>query len=91
MIAGTVKEFAGDQWHNVKLQFAGTSIAGFVDGVQVLTVTNSLHSHGMAGLVTGDCITRNSACFDNLLIKAVGAETPKPTVFATMQVPIYDP
>jgi hypothetical protein len=75
----------------VKLQFAGTSITGFVDGVQVLSVTNSLHSHGMAGLVTGDSKTRNTACFDNLLIKAVGAETQKPTVFETMQLPIYDP
>jgi galactosylceramidase len=91
MIAGTVKSFAADQWHNVKLQFAGTAITGFVDGRQVLSVTNSLHSRGMAGLVTGDGKTRNTACFDNLLIKAVGAETPEPAVFSTMQLPIYNP
>jgi hypothetical protein len=43
----------------------------------------------MAGLVTGDEKTRNTACFDNLLINAVGASTPKPTVFAKNQTPIY--
>jgi galactosylceramidase len=91
MIAGTVNNFTADQWHNLKLRFAGTTTTGFVDGVQVLSVTNSLHSHGMAGLVTGDSKNRNTDCFDNLLIKAVGAETPKPTIFARTQLPIYQP
>jgi galactosylceramidase len=91
MTGGALKNFDAKQWHNVRLQFAGTTITGFVDGVQVLSVTNSLHSHGMAGLVTGDCKTQNTACFDNLLINAVGAETPRPTLFAPMQVPIYAP
>jgi hypothetical protein len=45
----------------------------------------------MAGLVTGDSKTRNTACFDNLLINAVGAPTPKPTVFARNFTPIYKP
>jgi len=75
----------------VKLQFAGNVIAGFVDGTAILTATNSLFSHGMAGLVTGDNRTRNTACFDNLLINAVGAPTPPPTVFASSHVPIYKP
>jgi hypothetical protein len=43
----------------------------------------------MAGLITGDIKTRNTAFFDNLLINAVGAATPKPTVFAKNQSPIY--
>jgi len=89
MTGGALKNFDDKQWHNVKLQFAGTTITGFVDGVQVLSVTNSLHSQGMAGLVTGDSKTQNTACFDNLLINVVGAETPRPTVFAPMQLPIY--
>jgi hypothetical protein len=45
----------------------------------------------MAGFVTGDLKTRNTACFDNLLINAVGAATPPPTVFAKNQTPIYKP
>jgi hypothetical protein len=48
-----------------------------VDGVPLLSATNNLFSHGMAGLVTGDHQTRNTACFDNLLINAVDIVTPK--------------
>jgi galactosylceramidase len=91
MAAGTAANVAGNQWHNVKLQFSGSTITGFVDGAQVLSVTNTLYSHGMAGLITGDTSNRNTAFFDNLLINAVGAETPKPTVFAKNQSPIYKP
>jgi hypothetical protein len=43
----------------------------------------------MAGLITGDFKTRNTACFDNLLINAVGAATPGQVVFARSQMPIY--
>jgi galactosylceramidase len=92
MAAGTAANVAGNQWHNVKLQFSGSTITGFVDGAQVLSVTNTLYSHGMAGLITGiDTKTRNTAFFDNLLINAVGAATPKPTVFTENQSPIYKP
>jgi galactosylceramidase len=91
MVSGTIQNFATNQWHNVKLQFAGDIITGFVDGAQVLSATNNLFSHGMAGLVTGDAKTRNTACFDNLLVNAVGAATPKPTAFAKNQSPIYKP
>ena len=91
MAAGTAANVAGNQWHNVKLQFSGDLITGFVDGAQVLSMTNNLYSHGMAGLITGDHQTRNTACFDNLLINAVGAATPRPTVFTKNQSPIYKP
>ncbi len=89
MAVGIVKNIAPNQWHNVKLQFSGEHITGFVDGLPILSATNSLFSHGMAGLVTSDHQTRNTACFDNLLINAVGAATPKPTEFAPTQTPIY--
>jgi len=91
VVAGTAKKFDASQWHNLKLQFSGTAIKGFVDGAQVLSTANNAFSHGMAGLVTGDSKTRNTACFDNLLINAVGAPTPKPTVFARNFTPIYKP
>ena len=50
MAAGTAANVAGNQWHNVKLQFSGDIITGFVDGAQVLSVTNNLYSqrHGRA-------------------------------------------
>ena len=90
LATGTAANVAANQWHNVKLQFSGSTISGFVDGVQVLSTTNNLYSRGMAGLVTGDSKRRYTAFFDNLLINAVGAATPKPTVFAKNQSPIYE-
>jgi galactosylceramidase len=89
MVASAAKNFDAKQWHNLKLQFAGDVITGFVDGAPVLCATNSLFSHGMAGLVTGDTKDRNTACFDNLLINVVRAAIPKPTKFARDQSPIY--
>ncbi len=92
MVDGTVAHFDVRQWHNVKLQFAGDVITGYVDGAAVLSATNRLFAHGMAGLVTGaDRRTRNTACFDNLLINANGAPEPEPTGFAARQTPIYRP
>jgi galactosylceramidase len=90
MVTGTAKNFDVNQWHNVKLLFSGDVITGFVDGVPLLSATNNLFSHGMAGLVTGDHQTRNTACFDNLLINAVGAGTPPPTKFAAARSSVYE-
>jgi galactosylceramidase len=87
--AGKLANFSPNRWHNLKLRFAGQNITGFVDGVQILSVTNARFARGMAGLVTGDANTRNTAYFDNLLINRVGAATPLPTKFARNQLPIY--
>jgi galactosylceramidase len=91
MVAGAAKNFDAHEWHNLKLQFAGDVITGFVDGAPVLCATNNRFSQGMAGLVTGDVKMQNTAYFDNLLINAVGAATPQPTVFGPTQTPIYKP
>ena len=83
---------SSNQWHNVKLQFSGEIITGFVDGVQALSATNSLFAKGMAGLAAGtDPRSRNSAYFDNLLINRVGEPAPKPAAFLTGQQPMYIP
>jgi galactosylceramidase len=89
IFGGALKDFDAGKWHNVKLRFSGDKITGFVDGVQVLAATSDLYAHGMAGLVTGDTEARNTACFDNVLVNAVGAAVPAPTVFAGNQKPIY--
>jgi galactosylceramidase len=92
LATGTAANMAGNPWHNLKLQLSGPTLTGFVDGVQVLSATNSASAKGMAGLCAGsDPNTRNTALFDNLLINAVGAPAPKPTVFAESQTPIYKP
>jgi galactosylceramidase len=90
LATSTIPAPASNQWHTVKLEFFGSRITGLVDGTSVLSVTNRLFEHGMAGLVTGgDLRHRNTACFDNLIINAVGAPTPPPTIFAGRQTPIY--
>jgi galactosylceramidase len=77
-------------WHNVKLRFSGTTLTGFIENVQVTSITNSTHTSGMAGLGTGISVTaRNTAMFDNLLINTVGGTTPAPTVFAQDSTPPY--
>ena len=91
MGAGAAKNFDASRWHNLKLQFTGDIITGFVDGAQVLCATNNRFAHGLAGLVTGDVKNQNTACFDNFLINAAGAVNPQPTVFAPAQTPIYQP
>jgi galactosylceramidase len=90
LATGTATNLIGGQWHNVKLQFCGEIITGFVDGARVLSVTNTLYSQGMAGLVTRGGKTRSTACFDNLMINPVGIPVKTPTAFGRRQLPIYD-
>ena len=83
---------AGNQWHNVKLQFCGSTLTGFVDKTRVLTATDTSLASGMAGLVTGgENDSRNTSLFDNLIINAVNGPEPKPTEFAQDANPIYNP
>jgi len=90
LAVGTAAGVAGKQWHNVKLRFAGSTLTGFVDGVQVLLANDMRYPRGMAGLVTGgDHDVRNTACFRELQINAVGAPPPPPTQFAPSQLPMY--
>ena len=41
LATGTAANVAEKQWHNLKLQFSGDLIQGFVDGAQVLSATNT--------------------------------------------------
>jgi galactosylceramidase len=81
-----------DRWHNLKIRFEGATITALVDDRPVLTAKNELYGHGMAGLLAGQDKTRTSTpWFDNLVIKAVNAPLPPPSVPAAGQTPIYDP
>jgi galactosylceramidase len=58
-----------ETWNNVKLQFKGKKITGFVNNKPVLTVFDTTYTHGLAGLVTGgDNDVRNTAMFDQIAI-----------------------
>ena len=92
-VLGTVHVpgIASGQWHNLKLRFEGTSITALVDDKPVLSATDNLYSHGMAGLLAGggEKNKLSTPWFDNLLIKSVNAPTPKPTALTPGQSPIY--
>jgi len=92
LATGKTANAAASPWHNLKLQMSGPNLTGFVDGVQVVSATNSVCAKGMAGLIAGNNPNaRNAALYDNLLINAVGAPAPKPTVFSASQTPMYKP
>jgi galactosylceramidase len=87
---GKVDNMAGNQWHNVRLQFVGTTIKAFIDRNDVASVTDSTIPAGMAGLVTGDTgNTRNSALFDNVVINSPNGKAPTPAEFPAQVKPIY--
>jgi len=69
---------AAGSWHNMKLVFQGSSIKGLVDGTQVFAITNTKYTKGNVGLGTA---AKTTALFDNLLVTAVNAAKPAPTVF----------
>jgi galactosylceramidase len=85
-----VPGFSASQWHNIKLQFSGDVITGLVDKKKVLSVTNSVYSKGMAGMMTGtDPKLRNTAFFDNLLINSLDGGMPQPIQFHNVSA-IYE-
>ncbi len=80
-----------NQWHNLKLRFQGFMITGLVDDKPVLKAEDSLYPQGMAGLLTGaEKKKLSTPWFDNLLITAVDAPVPKPSVAAPGQSPVYE-
>jgi galactosylceramidase len=87
-----LKDVRAGQWHRLKLRLEGAKITALVDGKPVITATDELYGQGMAGLLAGQDKKRVSTpWFDNLLINAVDAPEPKPSVAAPDQTPIYPP
>ncbi len=91
LASGTAGNMDPKGWQNVKLRMAGSIITGFVNGTPILSATDSVCASGMAGLLTGDSNTRNTAMFDNLIINTVDGPKPQPTVFAQDAYPMYKP
>ncbi|HEY1661340.1 MAG TPA: galactosylceramidase [Verrucomicrobiae bacterium] len=79
------------QWHNLKLRLAGSTIIGLVDGKPVLSATNTLYAHGMAGLMAGgDAKKLSTPYFDNVLVNPLNAPVPSPSPALPGQSPIYN-
>jgi galactosylceramidase len=63
-LASGTSSVRANSWHNLKLQFAGSNIKAFIDGIQVASVTDTTSWIGLAGLGTN----WNTARFDNFQV-----------------------
>jgi galactosylceramidase len=78
------------RWHNLKLQFKGTAITGYVDGKPVLAATDGLYGKGMAGLMAGAHAEKlDMPYFDNVTVNQVNGPLPKPSTALPGQGPMY--
>jgi galactosylceramidase len=90
LAAGTASKLTTKGWHNLKLQFSGTTITGFLDGTEVCKVSNHDCARGLVGLVTCDQgEARTTACFADLIIKPLGPSEPEPSAFGPDHLPLY--
>lgn len=68
-----------DGWHQVRLEVIGTQIRGYVDGVQVVSATDSEFASGFAGWGyyddNGSATFPYAAAYDNLLYETITAFT----------------
>ena len=78
-------------WHSLKLQFSGSSITGLVDGKPVLTATDTLYDHGMAGVLAVQTDGKTSQpYYDNFSVAPVGGRVPPSIGPLPGQLPLYD-
>ena len=90
LAAGQLVNFVPAAWHHLKLRFIDDHITGFVDGHQVVSAENGQFPAGVVGLATGGYgNARNSAWFDDVIVKEPGGADPPPTVFPQDANPIY--
>jgi hypothetical protein len=64
-LAGTPRSYVGS-WHRLRLDVRGTTVTGWVDGIQVGSVQNGTLTHGMAAIGSGWHV----AFFDNFTVNA---------------------
>lgn len=87
-----VPEAGPRRWHNVKLQFNGGRLTGFVDGKPVVAATDSSYGAGMAGVIAGAGSQKISMpYFDNVTVNQVNGALPDSSVPLSGQGPIYHP
>ncbi|HEX8041211.1 MAG TPA: hypothetical protein VF490_18815 [Chryseosolibacter sp.] len=56
--------FGPDEWHSLKLTFKGATITAFVDGREIVSVSDTTYQNGYAGIGSG----WNHARFDNIVM-----------------------
>lgn len=91
LASGKATDISANKWHTLKLSFAGSTITGFVDNVQVLKATDYTFLKGTSGLLTGIVSDKKytTAQFDNLIIKTINCENPKERALSKKVFEIY--
>ncbi|MHB1000837.1 MAG: discoidin domain-containing protein [Armatimonadota bacterium] len=67
-------DLSADAWHNLRMQFSGSTIAAFIDGERVTCLSDSTHKHRLAGLGSSWI----NAGFDNLEVRNITGRRPRP-------------
>lgn len=79
------------KWHNLKLEFQGNDITGYLDGKKVVHAESSRYTHGMAGLIaTLDNEGVSTPYFDDLCIEPTGRTRPSRLTTIPDIQPLYD-
>src|SRR2546430_233952 len=73
-------------WYSLQIQVSGTTVTGFVNGVQVGSGTSSTFGSGTVGFATFHA----TASFDDLLVSSTGP-APSPTPTSTPPTPTPTP
>ncbi|ARN57861.1 discoidin domain-containing protein [Sedimentisphaera salicampi] len=68
LVSGTVPDFNGDIWHNLKIRVAENKLAGYLDGRKLFTIEDDSRDKGQPCL--GSSFDMNQ--FDNIQIKNTG-------------------
>lgn len=82
---------AAGQWHRLALRFDGDRITASVDGKPVLSATDGMYSHGMAGLLATSDGKRKTSMpyFDNVLVGKAGVTPASASQALPGQEPLY--
>ncbi|HSH95379.1 MAG TPA: family 16 glycoside hydrolase, partial [Roseimicrobium sp.] len=76
--SGTLADYDNSRWHHLKIAVNGQTIAGYLDGTQLATVTDDTFTSGNIALAT-DTTDKNAwpnVLFKNLRIEAINPATP---------------
>jgi pectate lyase len=72
VIGGVNRTVATGTWYTLRIDVNGSSIAGFVDGAQIASGTNTMEDNGRIALQTFHATAR----FDDVTVSTIGSQPP---------------
>jgi galactosylceramidase len=70
LASGQIEKFKPSDWHNLSLEMKGDQITGFIDGKELVTITDNLGIKGMAFIAS----TYDRNLFDNIRVEPVSSK-----------------